>query len=196
MHDRPHDSRPRSRTRQIGDHMSSFDIGEKDFLLDGQPFRIISGALHYFRVHPALWRDRIVKARQMGLNTIETYIAWNEHAPQPGTFHTDGGLDFARFLSIVHEEGLRAIVRPGPYICAEWDNGGIPAWLFQDATVGIRKSEPQYLALVTKFLESVYGIVEPLQISHGGPVILVQIENEYGAYGADKDYLRELTSIT
>ena len=176
--------------------MSRFDIGETDFLLDGQPFRVLSGALHYFRVHPDLWRDRIVKARQMGLNTIETYIAWNEHSPTPGTFLTDGGLDVARFLRIVQEEGMHAIVRPGPYICAEWDNGGLPAWLFQDAAVGIRRSEPRYLSHVTAFLESVYDIVQPLQISHGGPVILVQIENEYGAYGDDKSYLQQLVDIS
>lgn len=176
--------------------MSTFEIGDADFLLDGEPFRILSGALHYFRVHEDLWRDRIVKARQMGLNTIETYIAWNEHSPTPGTFTTDGRLDIARFLGIVHEEGMHAIVRPGPYICAEWDNGGLPAWLFQDAGVGIRRSEPRYLAHVTDFLESVYAIVAPLQVAHGGPVILVQIENEYGAYGADKDYLTELTDLT
>jgi len=176
--------------------MPQFTIGSDDFLLDGEPFRVLSGALHYFRVHPDQWRDRIVKARQMGLNTIETYIAWNEHSPHEGDWFTDGGLDFARFLRIVHEEGMFAIVRPGPYICAEWDNGGLPAWLFRDESVGIRRSEPRYLAAVTTYLQQVYDVIAPLQVTEGGPIILVQIENEYGAYSDDKDYLRTLIDVT
>ncbi len=132
----------------------------------------------------------------MGLNTIETYIAWNAHAPSRGAFRTDGGLDLARFLALIAAEGMHAIVRPGPYICAEWTNGGLPAWLFRDPAVIPRQSEPKYLQAVTEYLEAVYAIVEPLQISHGGPVILVQIENEYGAYGDDKEYLAELVRVT
>ena len=107
--------------------MSDFRIGDDDFLLDGQPFRILAGALHYFRVHPDQWRDRIRKARQMGLNTIETYVAWNAHAPREGEFDLTGGLDLGRFLDDIAAEGMHAIVRPGPYICAEWTNGGLPA---------------------------------------------------------------------
>ena len=175
---------------------STFAIGESDFLLDGQPHRILSGSLHYFRIHPDAWRDRIIKAREMGLNTIETYVAWDQHSPTPDAWITDGGLDLDRFLRTIAEEGLHAIVRPGPYICAEWDNGGLPAWLFRDASVGVRRNEPQYMAHVTTYLERVYEIVAPLQISNGGPVILVQIENEYGAYSNDHDYLRELIRIT
>lgn len=176
--------------------MSEFRIGDEHFLLDGEPYRILSGALHYFRVHPDQWADRIHKARLMGLNTIETYVAWNAHAPQQHEWITDGGLDLARFLDLIAAEGMHAIVRPGPYICAEWDNGGLPAWLFRDDQVGVRRYEPRYLAALTEFLNRVYEIVEPRQIQHGGPVILVQIENEYGAYGADKQYLEELVRIT
>src|SRR4051794_36454568 len=109
--------------------MPEFVIGETDFLLDGRPFRILSGALHYFRVHPDLWADRIDKARRMGLNTIETYVPWNAHAPSRGEFDLSGGLDLDRFLRLVADAGMYAIVRPGPYICAEWDNGGLPAGL-------------------------------------------------------------------
>ena len=176
--------------------MNDFAIGDEDFLLDGKPFRILAGSLHYFRVHPELWRDRIQKAKRMGLNTIETYVAWNEHAPREGEFDLEGGRDFARFLDIVHEEGMFAIVRPGPYICAEWDNGGLPAWLFRSADVGIRRSEPVYLGHVADYLRRVYALVAPRQVSNGGPVILVQIENEYGAYGSDKEYLATLVEIT
>ncbi|MET0589656.1 MAG: beta-galactosidase family protein [Naasia sp.] len=176
--------------------MSRFEIGADDFLLDGAPHRILSGALHYFRVHPGHWRSRIIAARELGLNTIETYVPWNEHSPQRGDWIVDGGLDLGAFLDLVHEEGLHAIVRPGPYICAEWDNGGLPAWLFADPEVGVRRSEPIYLAAVEEYLHRVYDIVRPRQIDEGGPVVLVQIENEYGAYGSDKDYLRRLTAIT
>ncbi len=176
--------------------MSRFEIGEQDFLLDGEPVRILSGALHYFRVHPDQWADRIHKARLMGLNTIETYVAWNAHAPRPGEWNATGQLDLGRFLDLVAAEGMHAIVRPGPYICAEWDNGGLPAWLFRDDTVGVRRNEPQYMAAVTEFLERVYEIVVPRQVDTGGTVVLVQIENEYGAYGSDKSYLAELVRIT
>jgi beta-galactosidase len=173
----------------------SFAIGETDFLLDGEPFRILAGALHYFRVHPDLWADRIRKARQMGLNTIETYVPWNEHSPHRGSFDTSGGLDLARFLDLVAAEGMLAIVRPGPYICAEWDNGGLPAWLFSDPAVGVRRNEPLYMAAVAEYLAALLPIVAERQIDRGGPVILVQIENEYGAYGDDKDYLRALVEL-
>ncbi|MFD7657801.1 beta-galactosidase [Actinosynnema sp. NPDC059797] len=176
--------------------MPDLTIGERDFLLDGEPFRILSGALHYFRVHPDHWADRIDKARRMGLNTIETYVPWNAHAPTPGTFDLTGGLDLDRFLRLVAEAGMKAIVRPGPFICAEWDNGGLPTWLFRDPSVGVRRAEPRYLAAVREYLEQVYEVVAPLQVQHGGPVILVQIENEYGAYGNDKTYLKSLVEYT
>ncbi|RSM88686.1 beta-galactosidase [Kibdelosporangium aridum] len=176
--------------------MPEFTIGENDFLLDGRPFQIISGALHYFRVHPDLWADRIEKARQMGLNTIETYVAWNAHSPEPGEFDLSGGLDLDRFLRMIAEAGMYAIVRPGPYICAEWDNGGLPAWLFRDPEVGVRQYEPRYLAAVREYLDQVYRVVVPHQIDRGGPVLLVQVENEYGAFGDDKRYLAELTRYT
>jgi beta-galactosidase len=172
-----------------------FSIGESDFLLDGEPFRIISGALHYFRVHPDLWADRIEKARLMGLNTIETYVPWNEHSPHRGHFDTAGGLDLGRFLDLVAEAGLFAIVRPGPFICAEWDNGGLPAWLFTDPEVGVRRDEPLYMAAITGYFDALLPIVAARQVDRGGPVILVQIENEYGAYGDDKDYLRALVAL-
>lgn len=105
--------------------MSTFEIGEADFLLDGRPHRILAGALHYFRVHPEHWADRIRKARLMGLNTIETYVAWNAHEPVRGEWDASGQHDLGRFLDLVAEEGMHAIVRPGPYICAEWHNGGL-----------------------------------------------------------------------
>ena len=173
----------------------TFAIGQHDFLLHGEPFRILSGAIHYFRVHPDHWADRIRKARQMGLNTIETYVAWNAHAPREGEFDLSGNLDLGAFLDVVAAEGMYAIVRPGPYICAEWTNGGLPAWLFNDGTTGVRQDEPRYVSAVDRYLEQLAPVLVPRQIDNGGPIILVQVENEYGAYGADKTYLRKLVAI-
>nr|WP_198426085.1 beta-galactosidase family protein [Microbacterium ureisolvens] len=165
-------------------------------MLDGEPFRVLSGALHYFRVHPGQWADRIRKARLMGLNTIETYVAWNAHEPVHGEWDATGWNDLGAFLDLVAAEGMHAIVRPGPYICAEWHNGGLPVWLTAMEGIGLRRSEPLYLAEVTAYLERVYEIVAPRQIDRGGPVILVQIENEYGAYGDDTAYLEHLVKVT
>nr|AAC45218.1 beta-galactosidase [Arthrobacter sp.] len=175
--------------------MSVFTIGEQDFLLNDQPHRILAGALHYFRVHPDQWADRIRKARQMGLNTIETYVAWNLHAPSEDVFDTSAGLDLGRFLDLVAAEGMHAIVRPGPYICAEWDNGGLPGWLFSKGNPVIRTSDPVYMALVRSYMEALAPILVPRQIDRGGPIILVQIENEYGAYGSDMHYLEQLVEL-
>lgn len=176
--------------------MASFEIGDRDFLLDGQPYQVISGALHYFRVHPDQWGDRILKARLMGLNTIETYVAWNFHSPERGRFETDGPRDLGRFLDLVAAEGMHAIVRPGPYICAEWDNGGLPAWLGTLPGMRVRQNEPQFMAAISEYFAALLPIVASRQVSDGGPVIAVQVENEYGAYGDDAEYLRALAALT
>ncbi|MFF2631771.1 beta-galactosidase family protein [Microbacterium sp. NPDC058021] len=176
--------------------MSTFAIGEDDFLLDDRPHQVIAGALHYFRIHPGHWADRIRKARLMGLNTIETYVAWNAHEPVRGQWDASGANDLGRFLDLVAAEGMHAIVRPGPYICAEWHNGGLPVWLTSMPGIGLRRSDAAYLAALETYLRRVYDIVAPRQIDRGGNVVLVQIENEYGAYGSDKDYLAELVRIT
>ncbi|MCD2443014.1 beta-galactosidase [Agromyces sp. SYSU K20354] len=175
--------------------MATITIGEQDFLLDSRPHQIISGAMHYFRVHPEQWADRLRKARLMGLNTIETYVAWNAHAPQRGTFDTTGRLDLGRFLDLIAAEGMHAIVRPGPYICAEWTNGGLPSWLFTDPSVGVRRNEPQYLDAIAEYLDQLAPILVPRQVDRGGPVVLVQVENEYGAYGDDASYLERLVEL-
>ncbi|MEW1833714.1 beta-galactosidase family protein [Microbacterium sp. NPDC079995] len=176
--------------------MSTFAIGDRDFLLDGRPHRVISGALHYFRVHPGDWADRIRKARLMGLNAIETYVAWNAHEPVEGQWTETGGLDLGRFLDLIAAEGMHAIVRPGPYICAEWHNGGLPTWLTATPGIRLRRTDAVYQAALETYLRRVYRVVAPRQIDRGGNVILVQIENEYGAYGSDKDYLAELVRVT
>jgi beta-galactosidase len=174
----------------------TFTIGNADFLIDGAPHRILSGAIHYFRVHPDQWADRIHKARLMGLNTIETYVAWNAHVPRRGEWDATGWNDLGRFLDLIAAEGLHAIVRPGPYICAEWHNGGLPVWLTSMPDVGLRRSDPRFVEEVARYLSNVYEIVVPRQFDRGGPVVLVQIENEYGAYGNDQAYLAELVRLT
>jgi len=175
--------------------MPTFEIGDHDFLLDGRPHQVLSGALHYFRVHPGQWADRIRKARLLGLNTIETYVAWNVHAPERGRFDLDGPRDLPRFLDLVAAEGMHAIVRPGPYICAEWDGGGLPGWLLADPDVGVRRNEPRFLAAIEQYYAQLLPLVAERQVTRGGPVVAVQVENEYGAYGDDPAYLRALIAM-
>ncbi|MEU9558572.1 glycoside hydrolase family 35 protein [Streptomyces fumanus] len=163
------------------------------FLLHGEPFRIISGALHYFRVHPGQWADRLRKARLMGLNTVETYVPWNLHQPSPGApLDLEGILDLPRFLRSADEEGLKVLLRPGPYICAEWDGGGLPGWLTADRDIALRSGDPRFTAAVDRYLDLLLPPLLPYFAAAGGPVVAVQVENEYGAYGADTAYLEHL----
>ncbi|MFF3566007.1 beta-galactosidase family protein [Streptomyces sp. NPDC002574] len=163
-----------------------------EFRLDGEPFRIISGGLHYFRVHPEQWRDRLRKARLLGLNTIDTYVPWNLHQPRPDEFRADGGLDLPAFLALAQAEGLHVLLRPGPYICAEWEGGGLPSWLLATPDIRLRTADPRYLEAVDAFLDRLLPLVTPHLATHGGPVLAVQVENEYGAFGEDPAYLTHL----
>ncbi|MFE9458771.1 beta-galactosidase family protein [Streptomyces californicus] len=162
------------------------------FLLDGHPFRFLSGGLHYFRVHPEQWRDRLRKARLMGLNTVETYVPWNLHQPRPDRFVLDGGLDLPRFLELAAAEGLHVLLRPGPYICAEWEGGGLPSWLLAEPDIRLRSRDPRFLAAVDDFFGRLLPPLHPHLASRGGPVLAVQVENEYGAYGDDTAYLERI----
>ncbi|MET0210461.1 MAG: beta-galactosidase, partial [Burkholderiaceae bacterium] len=128
-----------------------FDISGDEFTLDGKVHRVVSGALHYFRVLPEQWEDRLLKLKAMGLNAIETYVAWNLHEPRPGEFDFSGGLDLAAFIRLAQRLDLQVILRPGPYICAEWEFGGLPAWLLADPHMVLRSSYPGYLAAVERF---------------------------------------------
>lgn len=154
--------------------------------------RILSGALHYFRVLPEQWEHRLAMLRAMGLNTVETYIPWNLHEPRPGTYVFDGLADVEAFLRAAAAAGLRVILRPGPYICAEWDNGGLPSWLTGRPGQRIRCAEPSYLAAVDAWFDVLIPRLVPHLVTHDGNVILMQLENEYGSYGTDRDYLRHL----
>ncbi|MCX5192862.1 beta-galactosidase [Streptomyces sp. NBC_00249] len=160
------------------------------FLRDGRPHRVLSGSLHYFRVHPQQWADRLRRVAALGLNTVDTYVPWNFHEPTPGEVRFDGWRDLDRFAGLAQEIGLDLIVRPGPYICAEWDNGGLPAWLTGTPGMRPRTSHPPFLDAVGRWFDELVPRVAALQSSRGGPVVAVQIENEYGSYGDDHTYLR------
>ncbi len=162
------------------------------FALDGRPLQIISGELHYERIPHEYWRDRLKKARAMGLNTISTYVFWNLHEPKPGVYDFTGSLDVAEFVRIAQEEGLYVILRPGPYACAEWDLGGLPAWLLADPNIVLRSADEKFLAPAERWLQRLGRELAPLQITHGGPIIAVQVENEYGSFGNDHAYMKRI----
>ncbi|MED7948173.1 beta-galactosidase [Streptomyces sp. BE20] len=175
--------------------MPVLQIDGDDFTLDGEPFRIISGGLHYFRIHPDQWADRLRKARLMGLNTVETYVPWNLHQPSPDTFHLDGALDLPRFLDLAAAEGLHVLLRPGPYICAEWEGGGLPSWLLAHPGIRLRSQDPVYLAAVEDYFERLLPPVLDRLATRGGPVLAVQVENEFGAYDDDTSHLEHLAGL-
>ena len=167
----------------------TFDWKGTSFLLDGKPFTIRSGEMHYPRIPRAYWRDRFKKARAMGLNTITTYVFWNLHEPTPGKFDFTGNLDVAEFVRQAAQEGLWVIVRPGPYICTEWDFGGFPSWLLKTPDMKVRSGDKRFLDASDRYMKAVGRELAPLQITRGGKVIMVQIENEYGSFGADHEYM-------
>jgi beta-galactosidase len=171
---------------------SLLTIAGSQFVRNGKPYQVISGAIHYPRVPRAYWRDRLRKARAMGLNTVETYAFWNLHEPRPGVFDFSGNNDIAAFVRMAQEEGLNVIVRPGPYICAEWEAGGLPAWLFADASVKVRTRDARFLAAADRYLLRLGQELAPLEAAHGGPIIAVQIENEYGTFGKDRAYMERI----
>jgi beta-galactosidase len=166
-----------------------FTLGDKDFLLDGKPFQMISGELHYPRIPREAWRDRMKMAKAMGLNTIGTYVFWNLHEPQKGQYDFSGNNDIVEFIKIAQQEGLWVILRPSPYVCAEWEFGGYPYWLQNEEGLIVRSKNPQYLNEYENYIKELGKRLSPYQVNHGGNILMVQIENEYGSYGSDKDYL-------
>jgi beta-galactosidase len=164
---------------------------EGEILRGGAPHRILAGSVHYFRVHPDQWEDRLRRLAAMGANTVDTYVAWNFHERVEGDARFDGWRDVERFIRLAAEVGLDVFLRPSPYICAEWSNGGIPFWL--SGRVGsLRTSDPAYLAAVDAWYDELIPRIVPLQAAYGGPIVAVQVENEYGSFGSDAGYLAHL----
>ncbi|CAL8469886.1 g9428 [Coccomyxa elongata] len=176
----------------------SFSVEHNRFVKDGKPLQIISGSIHYNRIHPAYWKDRLQRVQAMGLNTIQLYVPWNFHERSPGTFKWDGEADIERFLDIAQELGLNVLLRPGPYICGEWDFGGFPWWLASSKVEGgrtmkLRVNDPAYLGHVDRFWNVLLPKMAPYLYHRGGPILMTQIENEYGFCGFnDKAYLQHL----
>lgn len=170
----------------------TFEISKKSFLLDGKEVIIRSGELHFDRIPREYWRHRLQMAKAMGLNTVSTYLFWNKIEPRMGEFDEQCMKDMTDFCRLAQEEGLWIMMRPGPYVCAEWDMGGLPWWLLKDKNMKVRTCYPYFLDRVQKYLKYVCESIFPLQITQGGPIIMVQVENEYGHYGNDKEYLGKI----
>ncbi len=181
------------------DKRHTFEIKD-EFYLDGKPFQIISGGIHYFRVLPEYWEDRLRKLKALGCNTVETYVPWNMHEPKKGEFdfvgeRWHGMLDLKRFVETAQKIGLWVILRPSPYICAEWDFGGFPAWLLTEGEMGLRTSDERYLRHVRDYYQVLMPYLAPMQVTQGGPVLMMQVENEYGTFGNDRKYLELLRDM-
>jgi len=176
---------------QVRSH--TFVLGKNDFLLDGKSFQIISGEMHPSRIPVEYWRHRIQMAKAMGCNTIATYIFWNYHESEPGVFdfQTENH-NIAQFIRIVQEEGMWFILRPGPYSCAEWDFGGLPSYLLKIPDIKVRCMDPRYIGAVDRYIKKLALQVKDLQVTKGGPMLMVQVENEYGSYGNDRSYMKWL----
>uniref|UniRef100_A0A671VD68 Si:dkey-224e22.2 n=1 Tax=Sparus aurata TaxID=8175 RepID=A0A671VD68_SPAAU len=159
------------------------------FTLEGAPFLILGGSIHYFRVPRAYWEDRLLKMKACGLNTLTTYVPWNLHEPERGTFNFQDQLDLKAYITLAAEMGLWVILRPGPYICAEWDLGGLPSWLLQDKFMQLRTTYPGFVDAVNLYFDKLVSVIKPLMFEDGGPIIAVQVENEYGSYAKDEKYM-------
>ena len=174
--------------------MEQFNIKDK-FYINGEEFKILSGAIHYFRMHPSQWEDTLYNLKALGFNTVETYIPWNLHEPYEGKFCFEGIANIEKFLDIAQELGLYIILRPTPYICAEWEFGGLPAWLLKGEKMVLRSSDSRFISKVENYYKELFSRLVKYQITNGGKVLMMQVENEYGSYGNEKEYLRIIASI-
>ena len=176
-----------------GNGLARFEIKE-EFYLNQQPFKILSGAIHYFRIQPDDWHHSLYNLKALGFNTVETYIPWNAHEPMKGQFDFEGILDVEKFLQTAQDLGLYVLLRSSPYICAEWEFGGLPAWLLEE-NMRIRSSDPAYLAAVASYYDELLPRLVPHLLENGGSILMMQVENEYGSYGEDKEYLRAVRDM-
>lgn len=174
--------------------MHKFEINT-DFLLDDKPIQILSGAIHYFRVPKDDWYHSLYNLKALGFNTVETYIPWNYHEPREEHFEFSGEKDIQHFIQLAEELGLYVIIRPSPFICAEWEFGGLPSWLLNYKDMRIRSSDQRFIDKVDRYYAQLFKILKPLQIDHNGPIIMMQIENEYGSFDEDKSYLNMIKDL-
>lgn len=172
--------------------MSNLIVQGKSLYINNEPIQLISGAIHYFRIVPEYWEDRLLKLKACGFNCVETYVPWNLHEPKEGEFNFEGIANIEEFIRIADSVGLHVIVRPSPYICAEWEFGGLPAWLLADSNMRFRSYHEPYLEKVDKYYDVLLKKLVPYLTTNGGPIIAMQIENEYGSYGNDKKYLTHI----
>lgn len=172
-------------------HVFSFE--KQDFLLDGKPIQLISGEMHPARIPHMYWQHRIQMAKAMGCNTVALYVFWNYHEPIQGKFDfKTENRNIAEFIRLCQKEGMWVLLRPGPYVCAEWDLGGLPAWLLKTPDIKLRCMDPRYMAAVKSYVSAISREIKPLLCTNGGPILMVQVENEYGSYGNDRAYLETL----
>ncbi len=165
------------------------------FYLDEKPFTVISGAMHYFRIPREYWHDRLLKLKECGFNTVETYTCWNLHERREGEFDFSGNLDLAAYIKEAEELGLNVILRPGPYICAEWEFGGLPSWLLSYENMTLRCYDEAFISKVRRYYGELLPRIRPYLAVNGGPIFMLQIENEYGSYGNDKKYMQAIVDI-
>ncbi len=170
----------------------TFTVGEKTFLLNGKPFVIKAAEVHYPRIPQAYWDHRIKMCKALGMNTLCLYVFWNIHEQREGQFDFTGNNDVAEFCRLAQKNGMYVIVRPGPYVCAEWEMGGLPWWLLKKKDIKLRELDPYFMERVKIFEQKVGEQLAPLTIQNGGPIIMIQVENEYGSYGEDKPYVSEI----
>lgn len=173
----------------------TFEVGDKTFLLNGQPFVVKAAEIHYPRIPKEYWEHRIQMCKALGMNTVCLYIFWNYHEPEEGKYDFSGQKDIAAFCKLAQKHGLYVIVRPGPYVCAEWEMGGLPWWLLKKKDIKLREQDPYYMERTKLFMNEVGKQLADQQITKGGNIIMVQVENEYGAFGTDKPYIADIRDI-
>ena len=173
----------------------TFEIGNKEFLLNGKPFLIKAAEIHYTRIPAEYWEHRIEMCKALGMNTICIYAFWNIHEQRPGEFDFEGQNDVARFCRLAQKHGMYIMLRPGPYVCSEWEMGGLPWWLLKKKDIALRTSDPYFLERTKIFMNELGKQLADLQAPRGGNIIMVQVENEYGAYAEDKEYIASIRDI-
>ena len=181
--------------RAMAAERESFAVGKNTFLLNGKPFVVKAAEVHYPRIPRPYWEHRIKMCKALGMNTLCLYVFWNIHEQKEGVYDFSGQNDVAEFCRLAQKNGMYVIVRPGPYVCAEWEMGGLPWWLLKKKDIRLRERDPYFLERVRLFEKEVGKQLAPLTIENGGPIIMVQVENEYGSYGEDKPYVSEIRDI-